>query len=237
MCDNNPPELNIVLKKLAIVGAEPLTRDNAPWDDQEYEIWVFNEWATQEWCKRFDAVLQMHTKDVYQNVYNKRSPGYWDWLKSKRGKPVYMQDVDPDVPDSKKYPLDKVLTLLENVKTKGVKPKPLNSTVAYAISLGILQDYNVIDIYGVEMSNSSEYHSQQPLFAFWVGLAAGKGIQLNVNCTQGLFVQPLYGYEDMRQNEKLHGYINGLKEQQAEAQKQANMIEGALTLARQLLDG
>lgn len=59
---------------------------------------------------------------------------------------------------------------------------------------------------------------------------------MNINCTQDLFMQPLYGYEDMLNNDKLHSYIGGLKDQLNDAKKQEYMIEGALQLARQLLD-
>ena len=220
--------------KLAIVGAEPRTRSNAPWDDTTFDIWAISNWANAPWMKRSDAVIEIHKPAVYMNHPN--DANYWTWLQAATEPVVYMQKEDVMVPGSELYPLDGILKMLADMKVDNQDVKPLNSSIAYAIALAVYRGYKTIDIYGVEMSNSSEYRSQQPMFAFWTGFAAGRGIALNINCTQALFVQPLYGYEDMLNNEKLHGYIDGLKEQQAESQKQNYMIDGALQLARQLLD-
>lgn len=222
------------MNKLVIVGAEPRTRGNAPWEDSNCDIWTISNWANADWAKRVSAVVEIHKPELYKQ--HPLDDKYWDWLQN-GSVPVYMQAVDPLVPSAQVYPLDDVLSMLKKLKVNGKDARPLNSSIAFALSLGILMGYKEIDVFGVEMSNSSEYRSQQPIFAFWVGFAAGRGVKLNINCTQDLFIQPLYGYEDMLNNEKLHSYINGLKEQQAEVLRQNHMIEGALQLARQLLDG
>lgn len=183
--------------------------------------------------KRVDLVVEIHKPELYKN--HPKDDKYWDWLKGTKT-PVVMQSPDPEVKSAALYPLSATLGFLDGIKIKGKDARPLNSSIVFAIALAILEGYKVIDIYGVEMSNSSEYRSQQPIFAFWVGFAAGRGIKLNINCTEGLFIQPLYGYEDMLNNEKIHGYINGLKEQQAELLRQSHMVDGAILFARQLLD-
>ena len=218
--------------KLAIVGAEPQTRDNAPWDDSDYDIWAISNWAAAGWMKRCTAVVEVHKPELYRN--HPKDPTYWTWLKNTRI-PVYMQTVDDGVPASIEYPLREVLSMLP-IKVKGLSARPLNSSIAYAIGLAILQGYEEIDLYGIEMASSSEYRSQQPIFSFWVGFAAGRDIDLNINCTDKLFIQPLYGYEETMNNDKIHSYISGMKEQQAELLKQSNMLEGALALARQLVE-
>lgn len=220
------------MKKLAIVGAEPQTRDNAPWDDSSFDIWAISNWAAADWMKRCDAVIEIHKPELYQN--HPKDPIYWNWLKTTKT-PVYMQLWDENVPASIEYPLREVLAMLP-MKVKGLAARPLNSSIAFALGLAILKGYKDIDLYGIEMAASSEYRSQQPIFSFWVGFAAGRGVNLNINCTHKLFVQPLYGYEEMLNNDKIHSYINGMKEQQAELLKQSHMLEGALALARQLVE-
>lgn len=221
------------MKKLAIVGAEPLTRNNAPFNDEDYDIWAISNWANADWMLRCSAVIEVHKPKLYMN--HPKDAEYWNWLQN-TDIPVYMQDIDSNVKASVKYPLDDVLDLVGSLKIYDEEARPLNSSIAYAIGLALLQGYKEIDIYGVEMSNSSEYRSQQPMFTFWVGVAAGMGATININCTQALFVQPLYGYEDMMNNEKIHSYINGLKDQLESAKKQEYMIEGALQVCRQLLE-
>jgi hypothetical protein len=227
------------LKKLAIVGAEPLTRSNAPFDDKTFDIWAISNWAAAPWMLRSDAVIELHKPKLYMN--HPKDATYWDWLQTTKI-PVYMQAVDSRIKSSVEYPLAEIMAMV-NVSTNGESAKVLNSSIAYAIALAVHHGYEYIEVYGVEMSNSSEYRSQQPVFMFWVGFAAGMGVELHINCTQALLLQPLYGYEDMLNNEKLHGYINGLKEQlesikvdELEVKKREYMVEGALLLARQLLD-
>ena len=89
---------------VAIVGTHPDTRDNAPFDDPSVDIWVFNEAASkrvkddQPWAWRVDAVFQMHLPVIYKSKYNRSDPYYWQWLQEDHPFPIYMHDVDPEVP-------------------------------------------------------------------------------------------------------------------------------------------
>ena len=223
------------MKKVAIVGSQELTRDNAQFDDPSYDIWSFADWVCYDWLKRCDALIEIHLANVYMN--HPRTPEYWSALQ-KAEMPVYMYPVaDPRVPNSVLYPMDGVLNLVSKGKNKGKKFRPLNSSVAYAIGLAILLEYDVIDIYGVEMAHSSEYMSQQPIFAFWNGVALGRGIELNVNCSEGLFVQPLYGSEDVMPTAKIFGMMEDITKQMADSQKLHDMGEGAMQALRLLALG
>lgn len=221
-------------KKLAIVGAEQSTRDNAPWDDEEFDILVISNWANASWAKRKDIVIEIHDPELYEK--HPKDPAYYQWLLQEKHATVYMKRQDVKVPASKPFPLEDVFGLTGNLKVNGNDAKIINSSIAFGMALGILLGYEQIDVYGAEMAQSSEYRSQQPIFAFWVGYAAGKGIKLNINCSERLFVQPIYGYEDQFGGEKLQGYIDGLSQQKSEIDKQALMLEGALALVRQMRD-
>lgn len=175
------------MKKVAIVGTGTETRDLAPWNDPEFDIWVFNEAGSSEWCKRFDAVFQMHKPDIYKG-HNTKDPNHWQWLQEKRGKPIYMQEFDPEVPDSVIYPLEDAKGLAEH--------SYLSSTVTYAIALALLQGRPEIHIYGIELS-MTEYQYQAECIRFWVGLAIGKlgPGNIGLHSARHLFEAPLYGYE------------------------------------------
>lgn len=212
--------------KLAIVGTEKQTRHLAPFDNLDYDIWVFNEAANAEWCKRWTACFQLHKPSIYRNV-NKKDPQHWEWLQRKHDKPIYMSEVDPLVPDSIKYPLTEV--------SKLTRYKNFRMTLAYAIALALYQGYESIDVYGVELANSAEYRSQQNCFAFWVGLAEGRGIPVRLHCCDGMFDKPLYAYEDYMEEEQIQKYVVGIEEQIKEAEKKLYMLEGAKMLAVQML--
>ena len=99
-------------KALAIVGSHPTTRELAPYDDPRFDILLFNEAAQKpEVYKRWDMLLQIHLPEVYRSEHNWVNKDHWKWLQEKHGKPIYMQHVDPDVPDSVEYPLDGILKL------------------------------------------------------------------------------------------------------------------------------
>jgi hypothetical protein len=179
------------LKKLAIVGSGENTRDAAPWDDLSFDIWVLNEAPNQLWCKRWNAVFQMHKPEIYTG-HNTKDAHHWEWLQRTHGKPVYMQERDERVPDSVRYPLEDALTLV------GVDY--FAATFAYMAALAVLQDYEQIDFHGFELS-ATEYQYQAECFRFWVGFLKGRLGTENVTLHSTLYIKsdlleaPRYGYE------------------------------------------
>jgi hypothetical protein len=224
------------MKRVAIVGAEEQTRALAPWDNPDFDIWLFNDWAAHDWCKRFDATIDIHPVSVIKNPANARIPDYWGWLTKERGKLIYMQEALKEVPDSAKYPLDEINTeFMTTLTFEGERVKIFRSSVAYAVALALYQQRPLIDIWGVELVASSEYRSEKDNFAFWVGLATGRKVPVTLHCSRGTFDMPLYGYEDSGlTNNRLVDYIKGMTEQKNEVLKQTAMLDGALQFAVQL---
>ena len=178
-----------VHRKLAIVGSHPATRENAPYDDPDFEIWLFNEAPMKpQVYKRWDACLQLHRPEVYSSPNNWVNKGHWDWLQQDHGeKQIFMQEFDPRVPNSVRYPLEGVLSL--------VPYKYLRSSPAMALALAIFLGYQEIWLYGSELTSNTEYSYQAVNYAFWIGFAHGRGIDLHLECWQDEFSQRIYGYE------------------------------------------
>lgn len=183
------------LKTVAIVGSAPGTREDAPFDDLSKEIWVFNEAAEIPWCKRATAVLQMHLPEVYRSPLNRTDPEHWNWLQQRHGLTVWMQEVDPLIPDSAKYPLDEIVGRYRLMWPDGEAIRYFTSTPSYAVALACYQQFDRIEIYGCEMHSSTEYQYQRDNFAYWVGVAGGQGIDVEMHGGQAIFDMPLYGYE------------------------------------------
>ena len=178
------------MKKLAIVGSGSQTRESAPFDNLDFDIWVFNEAANAEWCKRWTACFQMHEPDIYKG-HNTKDSKHWEWLQQKHSKPIYMQEVDPLVPNSVQYPIEEAKALA------GVSMFP--TTFAYMAALAILQGYEEVRIFGVELS-ASEYEYQANGYLFWFGFLRGRLGTENVDSAvlyldKNIFEVPLYGYE------------------------------------------
>lgn len=187
------------MRTVAIVGSQIKTRDLAPFDDPTIDIWVFNEAASKPWCKRADAVFQLHAPAIYRSPHNRSDPAHWDWLrKTHDGLTVYMQDVDPLVPCSIRYPLSEICAALLPAFRQGIEPvqtRYFTSTVAYALALAVYQEYDKILIYGVEMESDTEYWYQRPCVLFWVGVALGRGIAIDFISGESIFDVPIYGYD------------------------------------------
>jgi hypothetical protein len=99
-----------------------------------------------------------------------------------------MQDVDPRIPDSVRYPIEGVLAM--------VPYRYLRSSPAMALALAIYQGYRRIELYGSDLTSNTEYSYQAVNYAFWIGLAHGRGVDLRLKCWENEFYhQPLYGYD------------------------------------------
>lgn len=189
------------MNKLAIVGSHPETRDAAPFDDPDYDIWVFNESAmstkefykefARQWCKRWDAVIQIHKPDVYRSETNWVNDRHWEWLQRDHGeRAIWMQTFDEDVQNSKRYPLDEIVDTVP-----GGFRKWFRSTPAYAIALALYLGYKDIGCFGFDMGSNTEYGYQLMNFAYWIGVCDGMGINLYHLSNDKYFTGTLYGYE------------------------------------------
>lgn len=179
------------MKRLALVGTGTLTREQAPFGDESFDIWTFNEAGQSAWCLRWDAIFQLHPEEIYTG-HNTKNPKHWEWLQERHAradgtlKPIYMQTADPRVPNAVAYPLAEARAL--------VPFKYLTASVCYALALARMQGYEQIDVYGVEMSRS-EYEYQASCWRFWVGYMLGAGVKVTLHSSAQLFEGLLYGYE------------------------------------------
>ena len=177
------------MSKVAIVGAHEATRENAPFGDKEFEIWGLSNWSKAPWMLRCDKVIEVHGSVLY--TQHPADHDYWSWLQETDAQ-VYIFGYHEQIKNTNCYPLQDIKNdLLGNIALFGEEIENFASSVDYALALAILQGYEQIDLYGLEMEQ--EYRAQQESFAFWVGLAAGKGIKINLNCTKAMFNKPLYG--------------------------------------------
>jgi chaperonin cofactor prefoldin len=179
---------------VAIVGSHPKTRLDFDFTRTDCDIWVFNEALSnpaETWCPRADAVFQMHVETIWKNPNNRNDKNHAAWLAEQTDTIVYMQEQYPDVPMARKYPLDDVCGGLHFNK------RYFTSSVAYALALAAHLGYRKVEVYGVEMETDTEYRYQRDGVTFWLGVALGRGAEVELHC--GMMEAPLYGYEgDMK---------------------------------------
>jgi hypothetical protein len=215
--------------RLVILGSHPRTRAEAPFDDPNVDIWAFNEVLVKPgFCKRADAIFQMHPKAVWNNPMNAGDPDSAVWLKSQDVCDLWMLEAYPEIPRAKKYPFDEIReALLPNFHLDSAKMRKdyFGSTVAYAMALGIYLGYKKIDWYGIELEQIDEYRDQAPSACFWAGIAIGRGIDFTAHSQ--LFDKPLYGIESFVTIDKQCFYenIETLKPQIEKAQQEYKEAE------------
>ena len=175
------------MKTVAIVGADPKTRELAPYDNKNIDIWTLNQAGKLAWARRWDALFQVHDKGIIQ--VNQYSQDYWEWLKEERGKPIYMLKPLPEIPDAVQYPLDEV------IKSLPCEPRMFGSSMTYMLALAAYLKYEKVMLFGIEMKWQSEYGYQRETFLYWYGLLQGMGIKMEKHCGFLLFDRPLYGTE------------------------------------------
>lgn len=212
--------------KVALVAFAPTTRDLAPWDDPDYEIWILNEGYNFPWVKRFDRLFQIHPRwDVFR-LDNANDPNHGLWLQNKSGPCVNCKGTGKLSQGACGRCVDGVYTPPANrssVKSIFMQKQwddipnsvefplnevtnllPLNgqkyfaSSFAYMLSLAFLMGFPRVEIYGFEMGTNTEYSYQRPNAEYLMGLYQGKGLDIYLPKESTLRKSLLYGYQNMR---------------------------------------
>lgn len=162
-----------VRTKIAIMGKAPSSRDCAPFDDDEWEIWTLSDLAATSQVPRWDRHFEMHPVSWFRDEPTRKP--YYEWMCSVEDKPIYlMHGADPTIPMGVAFPHEELVA-----KFGSPEPYFTNSVswmIAYAISCGPTD----IGVYGVDMAQTPEYKAQRPSCEFFLGWARGAGINVHV---------------------------------------------------------
>lgn len=151
-------------KKVAIVGKAPDTMKAAPWNDPSWDIWILNDMATLGEASRWNACFEIHSHPFTKDDAHRK------WLSTKHGKPIFINKARPDVPDGITLPVDELQQL----------GRYYTNTVSWMIGLAILCRPEEIALYGVNMAQDDEYAHQRPSCEYYLGIAVGAGIRVQV---------------------------------------------------------
>lgn len=215
--------------KVAIVGYAPSSRDKAPYDDQEWDIWGVNELYLL--AKRVDVIFDMHKESVLRS--KDRNPNHFKWLCDAKI-PIVLLNPNKKIKTGIRFPLEFVLNFFRDYFT---------NSVSYMIAIAVLLGYKEIGLWGVDMATEEEYQHQRPSVEYFVGKAEAilelRGGRLVIppesDICKALYH---YGYDDelimnhqlknkARKNE-LQTRINGYRAQAEQAMMAMNQMMGAL---------
>ena len=206
--------------EVAICGFASSTRHLIPVDDNRVEIWGLNQLYRH--IDRADRWFDIHRNWEQDNVEGTDHP---KWLKE-CGIPIYMVKRDHDLPTSVRFPIERMIASASDYFT---------STVAYMLALAISEGFSKIHLYGIDLVVGTEYEVQKACVEFWLGMAHGKGIDLNIPSASALLTQThRYGYEKqpdtgpMPNIEELTNRANAISTAKNKHMASAATLDGAL---------
>jgi hypothetical protein len=221
-------------EKVSITGFAP-SKDQAPFDNKEFEIWGCNELYMH--TPRIDVLFELHDRGEFEITW--RNKDHVKWMKEAKI-PIYMAKKYEDIPNCIPYPWGAVVQAFGSY---------LNNTISEMIALALIMEYKEIHLYGVDMAHHTEYGTQRPSVEYFIGLARGaqaiRGwpvVYIPENC--GLLKTPyIYGLEGGSKWAKLFKQhidsynmrIGQLSGQELQARDMKNQYLGGKALAEVLM--
>ena len=153
----------------------------APWMEPGWEFWGMNEQHRGDvgnpHLSLYDRWFQLHPPHYLQRHYPKGLRDLEVWWTRKWGIPCYLDCVYPAFPDSVAYPLDEVEALT-----------PFGwyhaSSMDWMMALAILEGFKRIILAGISISTypitDGEPLSSRAALEYWVGVAHGRGISVEI---------------------------------------------------------
>lgn len=193
-------------RHICILGYAEESRDLVFQLDENVEVWGIN--MAHAFTHRTDSTgsntarikarptdwFQLHPRD-WSNQKGEvtgffgRPKEHLDFL-SKFDGSVWMQKVDPDVPNSKQYPLEEIAAASGR--------RYFTSTFAYQLGLVWYQhrvQNNPVErlyVYGVNLTSMDEYIHQKSCVEYWIGRLEEAGVQIIVPESSALLKGKLY---------------------------------------------
>ena len=239
-------------EKVAIVGFAG-TRDEAPFNDPNYEIWTVNN--LHRFVPRQDRIFQLHQRwewepgtQVDQAAHNVPLQEHVDFMRT-CGLPVYTVEVFPDIPTSIRYPLELMTEEFGLPRTGHEDPKHKDAywtnSISFMIALAIYEGFKVIEIYGVDMAVGTEYNEQRPSCEYYIGIAKGRGIDVRLPASSDLLkARHVYGFHAdsiAAWKQKLQRTVTEMERRKIESdnairqqQSVSDKYEGAITAVKEM---
>jgi hypothetical protein len=180
-------------KKVALLGTVP-HKMMAPFADKDFEIWAIAHSCLGEPLPKVDRIFEIHKWDEVVK---------WGSLNAFAmfpNAPKYLIEKRDDVQNAIAFPFKEIS---EKFKIFHDRPEShMTNSISWMIALAILEGFEEIHIYGVNMSHHTEYGTQKPSCEYYLGLAKGLGIKIYVPAVSDLLKSNfLYGLDEEKQSE------------------------------------
>jgi len=162
-------------------------------------------------------VFEMHPEHVWRDHKKPQWPTYLQWLQ-RCPHPLYMLEKHADIPASVRYPRERIFGECRSM----IGRLHFGSQADFMIALALSEGVTHLGLFGVQytaMADGVTRDEQLLAFKFWLGVAAGKGVQIVMPEGHPTFNIPaeVYGLESHSTPAK---YAAKLRAGQAVAAKQ-----------------
>jgi len=182
---------------IALIGMAPSVRrylDQIPADAGHFSIGP--AWGLPG-LRRIDALIEIHPRWILEHP--NYAPGLLRFLKHERDYPLFTAEPEPDFPGSVKYPLEYICQrYLPHVRRGDTMLTYFVSSFDYLMALALLYEPKRIEVYGFDMASDTEYRFQREGAAWWLGYAAGLGIETWIPPDSPIMSEVMYAYEGTR---------------------------------------
>lgn len=164
--------------KVALVGAHPDSKLDAPYSDPSWTIWACSmqhlctapDGALQPDLPRWDAWFELHIPMGLHVASGQVPADYVAWLRSQPV--VYVRDRNAVFAGARAYP--------EAALKARFGPFFFTSSIAYMLALAVAGAPDEIGLWGVGMHQHSEYAYQLPGCQYFIQRAWDAGIKVTV---------------------------------------------------------
>jgi len=211
------------MKQVVLLGTAPSSFGLAPFGNKEWDIWACSP-GTQA-ASRVDRRYEIHRWEPGQEWF---SEAYIRTLKECKG-PVRMMTQVDEVPNCS------VIDWEAHVEMFG--KYFFTSTLAWMMADAIVEGYEKIAFYGVDMAATSEYHDQRMGCQYFAMLAASMGIEVGVPPESDLLrPAPLYGVaehshlwiKETARAREMAGRLREAMTRREETDKEIHFLHGAM---------
>lgn len=153
-------------KTVAIVCGAPSSEMLAPFGNMESDVWVLGNR-----CDRYPRKTRIF--EIHDDL-SQHQPDYPQWLVG-LGIPLVVGDGFPIKADHVQvFPFADAEDLFGS--------EYLTSSSAYMVALALLEGFQRIELYGVDMAvDDFEYFWQRPCMEAWIGFAKGRGVNVVIH--------------------------------------------------------
>lgn len=214
---------------VAIIGFTDHREQAFKLDPNEFELWGLNELYRYVDIKKFDRWFEIHPRKVIDP-----DKAHIEGLGKIEGIPIYMQEHYDDIPMSRALPKDEI------EKAIGESGDYQTSSISWMIGLALLEGFEKIHLYGIDMAQETEYSEQRPCVEFLLGIAQGRAVETYLPDESDILKaigQYAYGFAGSGFNLKLQDRMDWLNKEEGGYKKALGDLEHQYQEKKGNLDG